>query len=144
VRTGLIVAPDRQSAIALLSLLVPKTLCHLAGYSADRWMLGMLGGQVDVVPRCCLARSDGAVAPDCHHGHRSADPVPAQPYLPVSLADPVLAHRPSQFKPRRLQQLPKARLLQAGARHDLMLTTARQAEQGRGRRNVSELRPQNP
>ena len=106
------------------------------------------------------------VRPDCHHGHRSAQPVPAEPCLPVSLTGLALAHRPSQVTPHRLPQHRTARPSRAGlgcrlrqpasfcvfaggcaasgridgeyrgTRHDLRLTTARQREGARGKRAV--------
>ncbi len=84
--------------------------------------------------------ADGAFAPDCRQGHRSAERVPAEPYLPVSLTGLALAHRPSQFKPRRLQQHRKARRCKPalsptdgkyhGMRRYLSLTTVRQRLRG--------------
>ncbi len=49
----------------------------------------------------------------CHQGHRSAEPLLAEPYPPVPLTSLALAHRPSQVKPHKLQQHRKARPLQA-------------------------------
>ena len=119
-----------------------------------------------LVPGAVQPEADGAFAPDCHQGHRSAEPVPAEPYLPVSLTGLALAHRPSQVKPHRLPQHRKARPLQAGlgcrlqqpaafcvfpggctatgriegkyhgTRHNLSLTTARQRQGARGKRAV--------
>jgi hypothetical protein len=74
--------------------------------------------------RCRPARSGRCVRPDCRHGHHSAGPVPAKRYLPVSLTGLSLAHRPSQVKPHKLRQHPKAWPLQAGPGCRLQQPTA--------------------
>lgn len=40
---------------------------------------GMPGDQADLLPGAVQPDADGAVAPYGHHGHRSAEPVPAEP-----------------------------------------------------------------
>lgn len=73
----------------------------------------MPGGPADLLPGAVQADADGAVAPDCQDGHRSAEPLPAQPSLPVSVTGLALTHQPSQVTLYKLQQHRKARALKA-------------------------------
>ena len=58
----------------------------------------MPGGPADLGPGAVQSDADGALRPDCHQGYRSAEPVPAGPYLPVPLTGLALAHQPGQVK----------------------------------------------
>jgi hypothetical protein len=131
---------------------------------------GMPGGPADLVPDAVQPDADGALRPDCHQGHRSAEPVPAQPCLPVpptgpgagGSAWPGHAHKRQQHrKAQPLQADPHCRspqpagfcifaggysvgggqMVSITSHHDLRLTTARQCEEGGRRGHVAGLGP---
>jgi hypothetical protein len=78
---------------------------------------GMPGGPADLLPGAVQADADGAVARTAQDGHRSAEPLPAQPSLPVPVTGLAvtlaLTHQPSQVTLYKLQQHRKARALKA-------------------------------